>query len=333
MSQPAGEVTVTVPATSANLGPGFDSLGLALSLHDVVRARLLPEGVQIEVTGYGAQAAAAGEQHLVIRAMRTAFATIGWQPAGIGIYCQNEIPQGFGFGSSAGAIVAGLLAARTLAARALASGPMAGSADAALADDRLLWLATRMEGHPDNVAACLAGGLTIAWDGVAGARLARLSPLPGIAAVGCVPAAPLATVTARKILPAQIPHGDAAANSARSALLVAALTGQPELLLDATEDFLHQRYRADAMPETASLISRLRAAGVAAVVSGAGPAVLAFTVTGTGPQAAAVAAIAAEAGTGWQVLPLEIDRDGAAVLETGQQAGPRQRRSAEHSHG
>lgn len=318
MSWPDREVTVTVPATSANLGPGFDSFGLALSLHDAVRAQLLPDGIEIKVAGFGAETAAAGRQHLVIRAMRTAFAVIGWQPAGIRISCQNEIPQGFGFGSSAGAIVAGLLAARALAGQALAGGPLADSAGSALADDRLLGLAARMEGHPDNVAACLAGGLTIAWAGPAGARVARLAPLPGIAAVICVPAAPLATVTARKILPAQVPHADAAANSARSALLVAALTGQPELLMDASEDFLHQRYRADAMPETASLIDALRVAGVPAVVSGAGPAVLAFTVAGMGPQADAVAAIAADAAAAWRVRPLEIDRRGAAVRAAAQ---------------
>jgi homoserine kinase len=308
----AGPVTVTVPATSANLGPGFDSFGLALSLHDVVTARLTPDGVTIEVTGAGADTAGAGEQHLVIRAMRTAFAQIGGQPAGISLTCQNEIPQGFGVGSSAGAIVAGLLAARALAGAA---------GLAALPDDAVLRLATRLEGHPDNVAACLAGGLTIAWEpetepgsrGAHGARVARLAPRPDIAPVLCVPATPLPTVTARKVLPAEIPHAAATANSARAALLVAALTGQPDLLMDATVDFLHQRYRAASMPATAALIAALRAAGIPAVVSGAGPSVLAFVVTGAGPAAADVAAIAAAAGVAWQVLPLRVDTAGATV--------------------
>ena len=175
----AGPVTVTVPATSANLGPGFDSFGLALGLHDVVVAEIAADGLSIKVTGEGAAAASAGEQHLVVRAMRTAFAHVGATPPGLALSCQNEIPQGFGLGSSAGAICAGLLAARALA------GP-AGAA--ALPDDTILALATRMEGHPDNVAACLAGGLTIAWDAAAqGARVARLTPLPGIGAVLCVP--------------------------------------------------------------------------------------------------------------------------------------------------
>ena len=305
----AGPVTVTVPATSANLGPGFDSFGLALGLHDVVVAEIAADGLAIKVAGEGAAAASAGEQHLVVRAMRTAFAHVGATPPGLALSCQNEIPQGFGLGSSAGAICAGLLAARALA------GP-AGAA--ALPDDTILALATRMEGHPDNVAACLAGGLTIAWHpaGSAGARVARLAPLPGIAPVLCVPAEPLPTVTARQVLPPQVPHADAAANSARAALLVTALTSQPDLLMDATEDFLHQGYRAAAMPATARLIAALRAAGVPAVVSGAGPSVLALTVAGEpgAPGAVtSVAAVAAADAADWRVLPLRVDTAGATA--------------------
>jgi len=306
VSWPGGPVTVRVPATSANLGPGFDSFGLALSLFDVVTARVTPDGVTIEVTGTGTAAASAGGQHLVIRAMRTAFAATGAQPPGIALSSVNAIPQGFGLGSSAGAIVAGILAARALAGDAGA---------AALPDDAVLRMATRLEGHPDNVAACLAGGLTIAWDPGAGtgARVARLAPLPQIAPVLCVPDQPLATVTARKVLPAEIPLAAAAANSARTALLVAALTSQPDLLMAGTEDFLHQRYRAAAMPATASLIARLRAAGIPAVVSGAGPSVLAFALDGTGAGDAGVAAVAAADGAAWQVLPLRVDTCGATV--------------------
>jgi len=299
-----GPVTVRVPATSANLGPGFDSFGLALGRYDLVTARIRPEGLAIEVTGAGADTAGAGEQHLVVRAMRTAFAHLGAQPPGLALTCVNEIPQGFGLGSSAGAIVAGLLAARALAVGSLAVG--------SLADEDVLRLATRMEGHPDNVAACLAGGLTIAWTPEAqGARVARLTPLPGIGAVLCVPGTPVLTSTARAVLPAEVPHAAAAANSARAALLVAALTARPDLLMDATEDFLHQRYRAPAMPATAALIDALRAAGVPAVVSGAGPSALAFVQDGTGPKAGDITAIA---GPDWQVQPLAIDTSGATIL-------------------
>jgi homoserine kinase len=303
----AGPVAVAVPATSANLGPGFDSFGLALSLHDLVVAEVAPGGLSVKVTGEGAAAADAGEQHLVIRAMRTAFAHLGVQPPGLALSCQNEIPQGFGLGSSAGAIVAGLLAARALAGA---------GGYAALPDDAVLRLATKMEGHPDNVAACLAGGLTIAWTAASpGTRVARLAPLPGIGAVLCVPAEPLATAAARAVLPAEVPHAAAAANSARAALLVAALTCRPELLMDATVDYLHQGYRAAAMPATARLIGALRDAGLPAVVSGAGPSVLTFVLDDSGPGHADVAAIAAGDELAWQVLPLGVDTAGAVVLD------------------
>jgi homoserine kinase len=298
-------VTVRVPATSANLGPGFDSLGLALSLYDTVRARVLPSGLHVTVTGAGADEVERGEGHLVIRAMRVAFAAIGAQPPGIEISCGNDVPQGFGLGSSAAAIVSGVLAARALAGV---------NGDKALPDDAVLQLAADLEGHPDNVAACLLGGVTVSWASPTGVRAARLTPLAGLAPVLCVPAVPLSTQTARKALPAQVSHADAAANSARAALLIAALTVQPDLLLAGTEDFLHQPYRAAAMPATAALIERLRMAGIAAVVSGAGPSVLALTVSGTQPGAAEVAAIASEAGPVWRVLPLAVDADGAVLL-------------------
>lgn len=295
-------VTVRVPATSANLGPGFDALGLALGLYDEVQARVLPEGgLSVEVSGTGSQTAAAGERHLVVRAIRAGFRAWGGAPPGIGIRCVNAIPQGFGLGSSAGAIVAGLLVARALAGRATAG------------RDEVLPLATELEGHPDNVAACLAGGLTIAWTDAFGPHLAGLAPVPELAPVLCVPDAPVLTEQARQALPSAVPHADAAANSARAALLVAALTGDPALLMAATEDFLHQRYRAAAMPATADLVARLRASGVPAVVSGAGPAVLALTVTGREPGAEAVEPTAAGTATPWQVLPLSVDRDGATV--------------------
>ncbi len=314
---PAGPVRVRVPATSANLGPGFDSLGLALALHDVVLAQIGGPGLTVEVTGAGAATIERGEGHLVVRAMRACFDAIGWQPPGLLLRCHNDIPQGFGLGSSAAAIVAGLLAARALAG---AHGARL------LPDDTVLRLAAGLEGHADNVAACLAGGLTIAWIDPGGStRCARLAPLPGLAPVLCVPSEGLSTTKARAVLPASVPHADAAKNAARAALLIAALT-QPgrglsrpgqrqELLLAATEDFLHQPYRASSMPGSASLVAALRAAGVPAVVSGAGPAVLALIAPGATPGSDVVAAVAAECGPGWTVRVLDVDHEGATVLE------------------
>jgi len=345
VSWPDRPVIVRAPATSANLGPGFDSLGLALTRHDVVAARIISAGLEIEVSGTGTETATAGEDHLVIRAMRAAFEALGGQPPGIALQCRNAIPQGYGLGSSAAAIVAGLLAARALAGaaartrtgagagagardaaampqpglhgglrRELAAGAGARAAAAMPPDAELLRLAAGLEGHPDNVAACLAGGLTIAWTAADGVRSARLSPMAGIEPVVCVPPEALATAEARLALPPAVPHADAAQNGARAALLIAAFTSDPGLLLDATEDFLHQRYRAAAMPRTASLVASLRSAGIAAVVSGAGPAVLALTVTGRGPGAAEVASIAAAEGAGWQVSPLSVAAQGAHIV-------------------
>jgi homoserine kinase len=307
---PDQPVTVVVPATSANLGPGFDSLGLALTLHDSVAARLTESGLEVQVTGVGADYAwRAAEKHLVIQAMQAGFAAIGDEPPGIAISCRNEVPQGFGLGSSAAAIVAGLLAARALAASRAAVRPAA-----VLPDASVLRLACEMEGHADNVAACLAGGLTITWAGPGGPQVVRLTPVRELAPVLCVPAIPVATRTARNALPEQVPHADAAANSARTALLITALTGRPDLLLAATEDFLHQRYRAPVMPGTATLLDALRDAGIPAVISGAGPSVLALTVDGQDGDAACVARIAAQQCEPWRVLPLRVDTQGARLV-------------------
>lgn len=295
-------VRIRVPATSANLGPGFDSLGLALGLHDVVRARIGAAGLAIRVTGEGEQSSRYGEGHLVIRAMREGFAAIGGQPPGIELNCRNVIPHGFGLGSSAAAIVAGLLIARQLC------GP---AGFELLSDHLVLQIAAEMDGHADNVAACLGGGLTVAWRSSDGFRFARLPVIGGLAPVACIPKVPLATTAARKVLPASVPHAEAAQNAARAALLIAALTTDPSPLFDATADYLHQPYRAAAMPESATLMTALRDAGIPAVISGAGPSVLALTVPGLTPGPDQVAAIAAAAGPTWTVLELPVDRQGA----------------------
>lgn len=303
---------VRVPATSANLGPGFDALGLAVTLYDEVEAEVTDSGLTIEVIGEGADAASVGERHLVVQAMRAAFAASGGgQPPGLALRCVNAIPQRRGLGSSAGAVVAGLLAGIALAA--VPAEP----------DGELLALAAELEGHPDNAAACLAGGLTIAWNPGTGPRAIRLDPLPAITPVVCVPAASMATAAARRALPHSVPHADAAANAGRSALLVAALTQAPGLLLDATSDLLHEPYRAPLMPDTADVIGRLRSAGIAAVLSGAGPAVLALTVSGKTPGPEKVDSIVSQTGKQWHVTPLDVDRQGATIQSVPTGARPR----------
>jgi homoserine kinase len=305
-------VRVRVPATSANLGPGFDALGLALSLYDEVEAWPRESGLTIEIDGEGADLAGAGEDHLVVRSMRKTFATLGRQPPGLGLRCVNRIPHGRGLGSSAAAIVAGILAARALEP----------DGAAALPDGDLLGLATELEGHPDNVAACLGGGLTVAWTEDGQPRMARLEPLAWISPVICVGPAPVRTELARRLLPGQVPHADAAANAGRSALLVAALTQLPAetgALMAATRDWLHQDYRAEAMPETAALVARLRAAGIPAVVSGAGPSVLALPPGHPGGPdyrhyLDSLGSIVRETGIAWHISSLDVERHGARVL-------------------
>ncbi|HEX4812870.1 MAG TPA: homoserine kinase [Nonomuraea sp.] len=308
-------VDIRVPATSANLGPGFDALGLALSLHDEVEATLTDEpGVRVEVTGEGAGEVDRGEGHLVVRAMRAAFGRMGVpQPDGIRLRCRNNIPHARGLGSSSAAVCAGILAARALAGAARPSreaGTAGISGAGGFSDEAVFALATEMEGHPDNVAPCLAGGLTVAWSDHTGApRMVKLAPDERVRPVVVVPSTRLATETARGLLPKDVPHKDASFNTGRAALLIAALTQRPEreLLLAATEDRLHQRYRAPAMPASADLVERLRAVGVPAVVSGAGPTVLAFSTPDTQDL------IAPEVGNDWHIQQMDVDPVGANV--------------------
>ncbi|MGH3319389.1 MAG: homoserine kinase [Streptosporangiaceae bacterium] len=288
-----GPVRVRVPATSANLGPGFDALGLAVTLYDEVEARVATSGRDVRVEGEGATTVDRGEGNLVVRAARGAFERLGGQPRGLDVSCVNRIPHGRGLGSSAAAIIAGILAARALVR------------DQTMDDHEVLGLAVALEGHPDNVAACLAGGLTVAWHADDGPRCARVQPAPGLSPVALVPDGELSTKQARGLLPASVSHTDAARTAGRAALLVAALTGRPELLLDATDDVLHQPYRARAMPETATLLARLRTAGVPAVISGAGPTILTLA------EGDLADSLCSEVGTGRHVLRLGVDREGA----------------------
>jgi homoserine kinase len=297
---PARAVRAQVPATSANLGPGFDALGLALSLTDEVTARIIDHGLAIEVEGEGV-GLATDETHLVIRAMRAAFDRLGGQPSGIGLHCVNRIPHGRGLGSSAAAIVAGILLARGLVA----------DGQQALSDADVLSLACAVEGHPDNVAACLLGGLTIAWLDAAGAgdaaRAVRLDLASSIMPVAFIPPFTASTEMARGLLPETISHADAAFAAGRSALLIAALTGAEDALLAATEDRLHQAYRSPAMPDSADLMQRLRAEQLPAVISGAGPTVLALTRSPAETEHARALAPA-----GWRAAAL-APADGARV--------------------
>ncbi len=294
----AAAVRVRVPATSANLGPGYDSMGLALGLYDDVVVRVADSGLHVDIAGEGAETLPRDEEHLLVRSLRTAFDLLGGQPRGLEVVCANRIPHGRGLGSSSAAICAALMAARAVTT----------GGESRLDDRAMLELATEIEGHPDNVAACLLGGFTLAWTEGGAARAVRLRPAESVVPVVFVPEKPLLTETARGLLPRMVPHVDAAANAGRAALLVEALTRRPELLMAATEDRLHQEYRAPAMRESTELVARLRADGVPAVISGAGPTVLALVEGDMAEK------IARSAGEHWTANRLDFDGAGASVL-------------------
>ena len=258
---PGSFVTVEVPATSANLGPGFDCFGLALDWRERVNLAVIEQGYQIEVSGEGAAELPRDESHLIIRSALVGLADLGIRAPGLWLGCRNTIPHGRGLGSSSAAIVAGLLAA-------------AGLAQVNVKRDWLLGHANAIEGHPDNVAAAVYGGFVLAYESRTGIKVAQGQVHPSIGAALFIPQTSLATETARDLLPETVPHIDAAANSGRSALLVHAMASEPELLYDATHDWLHQGYRGIAMPRSYELMKSLRGQGFAAMISGAGSSVL-----------------------------------------------------------
>ena len=292
---------VKVPATSANLGPGFDTLGMALSFYDELEVEAVAgQDVFVEVIGEGEGEVPTGADNLVVKSIAYTFERFGQQLPGLRLKAHNQIPHGRGMGSSGAAVVSGIMAAKGL---------LDGIVD--MTERDLLELATELEGHPDNVAPALFGGLTIAWEDEAGPHHKKLFVHRGVSPLELVPSHKMSTALARSLQPDSVPHDDAVFNVSRSALLIAALTQSPELLLSATEDRLHQDYRAAAMPETDALIRLMRSNGHAAVVSGAGPSVL---VLASDPAERIEAAkLAAEHYPQWRALLLAVDFKGATV--------------------
>jgi homoserine kinase len=284
-------VRIRVPASTANLGPGFDALALALALYDEVEVALAACGVQVEVHGEGAGQVPTDEGHLVVRALRAACARHGYRPQGLVLRCHNSIPHSRGLGSSAAAAVAGVLAGYALAGME--------------PDEAVLDLAAGFDGHADNVGASLLGGLVVSWRDEQSFHAVRLEPHPDLVPVLLVPEVTSSTVIARGLVPDEVPHADAAFNAGRAALAVHALTAAPQLLLAATADRLHQAYRRASYPATGRLVDTLRAAGVPAAVSGAGPTVLALPEQGKLPTMVDT--------TGFSCYQLNVARDGATV--------------------
>lgn len=301
----ASAYEVKVPATSANLGPGFDSFALALEKRDRYIAQVLDEKVlDIDVVGEGSDEVPRDEKNLVVKAIYRGWDFLGLtkrEYPGLALRALNNLPHGRGLGSSASAIVGGLILSRSL---------VVGGTDR-MSDSDVLNLATQMEGHPDNVAAALYGGAVLSWTGDDFSDAIKLEVSPRVSAVAFIPANNVPTSKARKMLPETIPHLDAVKNSINTALLTQALTNRPDLLLAATEDYLHQSYRESAMPKSFALMKKLRAAGVAAFISGAGPTVLALLVDADLNHE--LADLVRTAGSGFAVENLEISGTGYQV--------------------
>ena len=306
-----GTATVRVPGTSANLGPGFDSLGLAVSLYDTLSITVLaaPE-LDFELSGEGVADLPRDASHLVVKTLDVAWARLGYSRPGLRVSAENVLPHGRGLGSSASAIVAAIMAANALVAPA---------------DQQnkawVLQLAAELEGHPDNVAPAIFGAVAVSWQEGLGFASAKATPSDLVVPVVAIPDVELKTERARGMLPATVPHADAAANSGRAALLMHALTAEPALLLAGTRDYLHQDYRAAAMPESASLVAALRAQGHAAFISGAGPTVMvlangeaeAVSIVARITKLGSDAQIVARRAVSWRVLRLQVDLEGAKV--------------------
>ena len=322
-------VRVRVPASSANIGPGFDSIGLALGIWDECVVTVTSEhGLRIDVEGEGVGEVPRNELNLIHRSMLGAWQKLQVQtPAGLHLSCHNAVPHCRGVGSSATSIVAGVVAAQGLCDIATGLGRNGGTDHGTDDDtddgrvggsfdcdfDRTFTnnLAAAMEGHPDNSSASVFGGMTLSWtDDLDPEQIqtVQLEVSPDVIPLVFLPVATLSTATARAVLPAQVPHAIAARNSARAGLLVEAVTRRPDLLLAATREWLHQEQRRPAFPDSMAFLDVLRGQGHAAVISGAGPSVLVLTTAARLQNARAMGNR-----SGWQVLQPGIPATGASL--------------------
>lgn len=318
---PGTAIRVRVPASSANLGPGFDSIGVALGVWDDYEFEVTDRaGLVIEVTGEGAADVPRDASHLVHRALVSGFAQLGLpSPEHLRIVARGRIPHSRGLGSSASAIVAGVAAAHGLSC----SGSAGRSPGATINIDLTLVndLASELEGHPDNASASVYGGLTVSWTIDASmpragrTGTAQIAVHPSVRPLLLVPATTLATHRARAVLPSTVPHHEAAQGAGRAALLVEAVSRHPDLLLAATRDWLHQEPRRASFPATMALVDHLRAQGHAAVVSGAGPSVLVLTTVDRTDEVSAPADLGGE--QAWELLVPGIPEGGVVVTSVG----------------
>ncbi|KGF23134.1 homoserine kinase [Corynebacterium tuscaniense] len=293
---------VTVPGSTANLGPGFDTLGLAVGIYDTVEVEVTDSGLEVEIFGEGANELPRDSSHLVVKAINSALHAADAHAPGLKVTCTNNIPQSRGLGSSASAAVAGVIAGNTLAGSPLST-------------DDVIQLSSAFEGHPDNAAASVVGGAVVSWtdipvDGVSQPvyRAVPLTVHPDIKATALVPDFHASTNAVRKVLPSHVTHTDARFNVSRTAVMTVAIQTHPEFLWEGTRDRLHQPYRADVLPVTAEWVNRLRNRGYAAFLSGAGPTAM---VLSTEPIEPKILESAREDG----LRVLELDIAGPATTE------------------
>lgn len=290
---------VRVPATTANMGPGFDSFGMAFRYYDEVEVRAVTGPTHVLVEGVGEGRVPTDDSNLVVRALRAGLDAAGAPQAGFEMHCVNRIPHGGGMGSSASAAVAGLVLAR-----GLLSDPQG------LPDEEIFRIATQFEGHPDNVAPAVFGGATVAWTDDDGTPRSAPMPVDGSLPVSLLVPPPdtrLSTDAARRVLPDSVPRSDALFNTSRAAVLMLALAGRPDLLMAGTEDRLHQEYRRGVLSASMGVVDSLRVQGYPAVISGAGPTVLVLS------EVSQQVRFTLER-HGWTVLSPGIDLEGARLL-------------------
>lgn len=296
-------VKVRVPATVANLGPGYDSLGAAIRMHLEIEIEPRRDSIEISVEGEGAEQLPADETNLVIRSMNTFFDHVGRRPSGFAVKVRNPIPLGAGLGSSAAAIVGGLFAARAVTGRNVPQIEM-------------IQLATDLEGHADNVMPALVGGLVVCYRGETedDVRYFRVEPSDRLVPILAVPREGFPTKTARKALPAEVKFGDAQFTASRAALLVAAMSAGAgaDVIADAMNDRLHEPHRLKLMPETSAVYDEISKAGLPVALAGAGPSLLVVVPRPeSATRAEQVRRICRERRSGWRVFVSEWEPEGA----------------------
>ena len=299
------KVTVRVPATSANCGPGFDTLGLACNLYNYFTYELIDQGLSLKIEGEGTEKLKAGKNNLAFLSFYKVWDMIVGSKTGLSVIMSNNIPLSRGLGSSSTAIVAGLVAANHLTGNTLSK-------------NEIVQLATEIEGHPDNVAPAILGGMTISYVDNGRASSLKFLPLKPFKLVAIVPDMPLATSLARRAIPKTVSHQDAVFNTSRAALLVGAmLTGDYQHLAAGLDDRLHQPYRAHLIPGMEDAFkAAVNNGAFNAIISGAGSTLMAYVPINVSCEAVgeAMCKVLSEHDLHSVFHILDIDTEGAVVL-------------------